>query len=108
MLPSFSSLPASGVTLAPRSKAVIVMFGSMGGAGDRLAIYFSSRQPTVASIPSITNVSGAGTNNPAGSALFTCSAFVLSPVMTWTRATRLVGPISTVVTASPQLYAAAP
>jgi hypothetical protein len=119
MLPNFSSLPTSGLTLAPGSKAVIVMFGSMGlsvtqpgclaaGAGDRLAVYYSAGQPTMASIPSSTNVSGAGTNNPAGSALFSCSAFVLSPVVTWSRATRLVGPVSTVVTASPQLYAAAP
>jgi hypothetical protein len=119
MLASFSSLPTSGVTLAPGSKAVIVMFGSIdpsgaqpgclaAGARDRLAVYFSGGQPTVASIPSSTNVSGTGTDNPAGSALFSCSAFVLSPVMTWSRATRLVGPISNVVTAFPQLYAAAP
>jgi hypothetical protein len=119
MLASFSSLPPSGVTLAPGSKAVIVMFGSIdpsgprpgclaAGARDRLAVYFSGGQPTVASVPSSTNVSGTGTDNPAGSALFSCSAFVLSPVMTWSRATRLVGPISNVVTAFPQLYAAAP
>jgi hypothetical protein len=107
------------LTLAPGAKAVIVMFGSMGltvtqpdclaaGAGDHLAAYFSAGQSTMATIPMSTNASGPGTNNPAGSALFSCRVFVLSPVMTWSRATRLVGPVSTVGTASPQLYAAAP
>lgn len=119
MLPSFAGLPTTGVTLAPGSNTVIVLFGSNGfsatqsgclaaAAGDQLAVSFSAGQATIATIPISTFASGPGTNNPAGSALFTCNAFVVSPTMGWSRATRLLGPLSSVISSSPQLYAAAP
>lgn len=113
-----SNLPTGGVTLAPGAKAVIAMFGLdailgpsqpgclAAGSGDQLAVYLTADQATLVSIPS--NLEWAGPGNPAGSALFTCSALLVSPVLTWLKGKNVVGPPSSSATYFPQLYGAAP
>lgn len=118
-LPSiFGNLPTRGVTLGPGAKAVIAMFGVdailgpdqpgclAAKSGDQLAVDLTGDQATTVNIPSNPGLWGPG--DPSGSALFTCSALLVLPVLTWSRAKSVVGPASSAVINSPQLYGAAP
>ncbi len=118
-LPSnFVSLPTRGVTLGPGAKAAIAMFGLdailgpdqpgclAANSGDQLAVDLASAQAPIVSIPS--NPALSGSDNPAGSGLFTCSALLVSPVLTWSKAKSVVGPASSEAVKYPQLFGAAP
>lgn len=75
-------------------------------AGDQLAVHLTADQATMVSIPNNPGLSGPG--NPAGSTLFTCSALLVPPVLTWSKVKSVVGPVSSDAAKFPQLYGAAP
>jgi len=114
----FSKFQTGGVTVVPGAKAVIAMFGLDGiieliqpgclaaASGDQLAVYLTADQAMTVTIPSSPTLSGPG--NPDGSVLFTCSALVVSPVLTWSQAKSVVGPPSSLATVFPQGFGAAP
>lgn len=115
----FPRLTMGGDMLTPGARAVILLDGSMGQdadqpgclageAGDQLALFFTSRQATMVRLLNNPRSSGSGTNNPSGSIFFTCSAFVVPPVLSWARATKMVGPLASYKFGFRPFYAAAP
>lgn len=110
----FAAVPTDGVTLSPGAQAAIVMYGLdfigsgqsclAGAVGYHLAVNLAG-QTVLAAIPTSSAMASNGLD-PAGSALFTCSALVVSPALTWSEAQAMVGAPPTL--GPSQLWATAP